>query len=213
MCSKKVLWGLLVLSLAFFSPAVFAQSPLNETVETTISGIADLFKDNFNSTQALGTPVEAGDYVFIPVVVKGAGFGFGGKLEANDKESRKEQVGNSENKHKDRLGLGAGAFVRPIALIVVKKGGNFELIKLNEGFMTSLAQAMGPALIKMAQGTVKQLFKLQQKKARKNARKNKKKREKEIIIEKKMMQGYPMRPRGMMGPRPPMGPGPRKIQP
>ncbi|MFZ5952036.1 MAG: GerW family sporulation protein [Candidatus Rifleibacteriota bacterium] len=198
----------LAIVIALISPAVNAQTPLNETVESALTGIADIFKDNFNSSQTLGKPVEAGDYVIIPVVIKGAGFGFGTKLEGKGVENKKETAGMMENKHEDRIGLGGGAFVRPIALIVVKKGGDFQLIKLNEGFMSSLAKHMAPAICNMMKATVKKLFKM-----KKNQKKREKAKREEIIIEKKIREAERMGPgpfgRGPMGPRGPIGPGPR----
>jgi len=190
----------MVMLLTLAGSAVTAQSPLNDTVEATFLGLNDLFKDNFNSSQALGKPVEAGDFVFIPVVIKGAGFGFGSKLKADDKENRKDQNGQFDNKHEDRIGLGGGAFVRPIALIVVKKGGDFQLIKLNEGFMSQLAKSMAPAMCNVIKDSVKNLFKMA-KKAKKA--KEKKVRKEKRIIEKKFREMPPK------GPGPMMGPGPR----
>lgn len=205
----RSLFLVLTMALIFVNCGASAQSPLNETVDTTITGIADLFKNNFSSSQALGKPVEAGDFVFIPVVVKCAGFGFGTKLEAKDSEKRKDQVGNLENKHEDRIGLGAGAFVRPVALIVVKKGGDFQLIKLNEGFMTTLAKNMAPAMANVIKETIKNLFKMRAKKAKRRA----KMKDKNIIIEKKLREARQRGPRGMMGPKGPMGPRPGNIRP
>lgn len=190
----------MVLLLCVAGSTASAQSPLNETVEATFLGLNELFKDNFNSSQALGKPVEAGDFVFIPVVIKGAGFGFGSKLKADDKENRKDQNGQFDNKHEDRIGLGGGAFVRPIALIVVKKGGDFQLIKLNEGFMSQLAKSMAPAMCNVIKDSVKNLFKMA-KKAKKA--KEKKVRKEKRIIEKKLREMPPQ------GPGPMMGPGPR----
>lgn len=186
-----------VLLLVALALPGYAQSQLNENVATSLQGIAGLFKDNFNSSQTLGEPVEAGDYVIIPVVVKAAGFGFGTKLEALDSEKHKDQLGKSENKHKDRFGLGGGIFVRPVALIVIKKGGDFQLIKLNEGFMNTLAKKLAPAMAKMMKETILSLVKMRQKNRNK---------------EHKALQHRPMRNlrRGLAGPahrmRPPMPP-------
>ena len=42
----RIIFAFVAALMVLFNPAVFGQSPLNETVETTFSGITEIFKDN-----------------------------------------------------------------------------------------------------------------------------------------------------------------------
>ncbi|GAB4276762.1 MAG: hypothetical protein Kow0029_19030 [Candidatus Rifleibacteriota bacterium] len=205
---------LFILSVVFafcLSMPAYCEVPINENAKDLITGLSKMFETNFDSSQTLGKPVEAGDYVIIPVVVKGIGFGFGTKLEGGEREAGNSDTGKKENNHKDRLGLGGGGFVKPVALIFVKKDGDFKLIKLNQGFLYQFAKNLAPAMAGVVKETIKTLIKMHQKKKQKARDKKLKKqhqREREVIIRKKMEMGPREERPPFVRPGSEMSPGP-----
>jgi uncharacterized spore protein YtfJ len=147
---------ILVLTLFTVCPA-FADG---ETASTNafLNGFSDLLEKNFSSSQTFGNPINAGDYVVIPVVCKITGFGFGNKLEGKELVNTGNQQAKS-NSQKGRIGLGGGVVLKPIALIFIKNDGEFNVVNLNEGFFSQLGKSMGPAMVKMVKETVKSLLK------------------------------------------------------
>lgn len=200
MRNLRAFYAVLVIFALCTVPAAFSQDGLNETAKTAMLGISKIFTNNFDSSQTLGTPVEAGDYIIIPVVCKFAGFGFGTKLEAKDREAGPVKNGKTENDQRDRLGLGGGAFVKPVALIFVKKDGEYKVVKLAEGFVSQIAKHMVPAMAKIIKDGVKKMAK-KYKGRTMGPRGKKMEKEKRIIIRKKLqkeLQGekkFPVKPK------------------
>jgi uncharacterized spore protein YtfJ len=182
---KKTRIGLFLLMTFIFCcfASIQAKESLTQSTETTLAGLADMFRQNFSSSQALGKPVDAGDYIIIPVVCRVAGFGFGTKLEGFEKEKGIPTDGKVENKQKDRIGIGGGCITRPVALIFVKKGGDFQVVKVNEGFFTELAKRMVPAMMGMIKDVARKMMKMHRKKL--GARKGRQMHEDRIIFKKK----------------------------
>jgi uncharacterized spore protein YtfJ len=153
----------MVLFCALVLSPAFAENQTKDAAKDFLNNYSELLEQNFSSSQAFGSPIEAGDYVVIPVVCKITGFGFGTKLKSKNVEGAKEQEGKMQN-HEGRLGLGGGAVLKPIALIFVNKSGGFEVVNLNEGFFAQLGKSMAPAMANVVKETIKKLFKYKMKK-------------------------------------------------
>lgn len=132
---------------------VMGQKGTSEIALDSMSGISDLFMKNLTTTETLGKPFEAGDYTIIPVVCKGIGFGLGTKLD-DDTKVGPQPEGKVNSKEQDRLGLGAGGFVKPVALIMINKNGEFKVVKLCEGMFAQLAKYMLPAIGTLVRKTI-----------------------------------------------------------
>lgn len=154
----KVLFKVMLLTLVICSCSfsqVLAQDAMSESATDALKGMSELFMHNLNTSQTLGRPFEAGDYTVIPVVAKGLGFGLGTKLEAKDKEVGNAGAGKNESHQKDRIGMGGGGFVKPVALIMIKKDGTFKVVKLSEGIFAQMAKHMVPAIGSLITRTIK----------------------------------------------------------
>lgn len=132
---------------------VMEQKGTSEIALDSMNGISDLFMKNLATSETLGKPFEAGDYTIIPVVCKGIGFGLGTKLDDATKVGP-QPAGKVDSKEQDRLGLGAGGFVKPVALIMINKNGEFKVVKLCEGMFAQLAKYMLPAIGTLVRQTI-----------------------------------------------------------
>ncbi len=154
----KSLFKMFVVVMAFmlvsFVPAFSQEETMSETAGDALSSMSTLFAQNLNTSQTLGKPFEAGEYTIIPVVAKGLGFGLGTKLEAKDFEAGGGGNGKNESQQKDRIGLGGGGFVKPVALIMIKKSGEFKVVKLCDGIFAQFAKYMLPAIGSMVRKTI-----------------------------------------------------------
>jgi uncharacterized spore protein YtfJ len=187
---KNLIRGLCCLAaiaVLMFSSSLYAE----EGSELNLMNFGKILAHNFSPSQTLGNPVEVGNYIVIPIVCKGMGFGMGEKQEGKNSSSNKDKDGAKNSIKKDRAGLGGGGFVKPIALIMIDKNkGDYKLIKLNEGIVSQMAKHLIPQMTKMCEKLIDYKMKAKnrmdaKKKAKKAALKRKKmKIEKEIILEK-----------------------------
>lgn len=144
---KKTFIALLFCVASVCSFATYCSAAeLAGTTSLALEGIGDILSNNLNSSQTFGNPVTVGDYTVIPVVSKSVIFGLGTKLEDFDRANKKSNSGNSENKAKDRITLGAIGQSRPVALIFIGKNGEFKVTKLDDGFVNQLAQYIAPKI-------------------------------------------------------------------
>lgn len=173
----------------------FAQESIADIALDSMSGISDVFIKNMNNAQTLGKPVEAGEFIIIPVLCKGIGFGLGTKLD-DGKKVGPAPMGKVDSKNQDRLGLGGGAFLKPVALIMINKKGEFKVVRLCEGIFAQLAKYMLPAIGTLVRKTIVTISREKMKHERSRMKKHGK-MEKRIEI-KKMDQPVP--------PPPPMAP-------
>lgn len=150
----KVVAMVMAFILGSFVPVFAQDETMSETAGDALSSMSTLFMQNLNTSQTLGKPFEAGEYTIIPVVAKGLGFGLGTKLEAKDFEAGGGGNGKNESKQKDRIGLGGAGFVKPVALIMIKKNGEFKVVKLCDGIFAQFAKYMLPAISSMVRKTI-----------------------------------------------------------
>ncbi len=154
----KSLFKVVLVAMAFmlssFVPAFSQDETMSETAGDALSSMSTLFSQNLNTSQTLGKPFEAGEYTVIPVVAKGLGFGLGTKLEAKDFEAGGGGNGKNESQQKDRIGMGGAGFVKPVALIMIKKSGEFKVVKLCDGIFAQFAKYMLPAIGSMVRKTI-----------------------------------------------------------
>lgn len=169
---------LMVLGLIFTTfSAVYAGDEADDMMAaSTLVGLSKLFSDNFSASETLGKPVSAGEYVIIPVVCKVAGFGFGGKSEDKEQAKVSSKKSNKGDKEEQRFGLGSGFMLKPVALIIVKQGGNFEIVKLDPGFFAQLAKHMSKSMSGMLKNVLVKLFKMRKEKRKEKMRKLKRKK-------------------------------------
>lgn len=197
---------LMVLGLIFttFSTGYAEENSNDMMAASTLVGLSKLFSDNFSASETLGKPVSAGEYVIIPVVCKVAGFGFGGKSEDKEEEKGTSKTTRKGDKEENRFGLGSGFMLKPVALIIVRQGGDFEIVKLNPGFFGQLAKHMSKAMSGMFKNTLIKLFKMR--KENKKAKINQLRKKRRQM--KRSGKNIPpqMRKGPMQGPRPPMPP-------
>lgn len=142
---KKVL-----VLVAFLLVACLAQAEepgVSADLSLTFGQIGELLKTNLDANTVLGTPIPAGDVTLIPIVARGFGFGLGERVrsetevKAHDKASKEGEKGNKG------IGAGAGGMARPIAILVVKKDGHVQLMRLQpEGWISQAISTLVPVL-------------------------------------------------------------------
>ncbi|MGM0598933.1 MAG: GerW family sporulation protein [Candidatus Rifleibacteriota bacterium] len=177
---KRRILLLMILGMVFTAfPSCYAEEDADKMMAaSTLVGLSKLFSDNFSSSESLGRPVSAGEYVIIPVVCKVAGFGFGAKSEDKENEKGTSKTNKKDEKEEQRFGLGSGFMLKPVALIIIKQGGNFEIVKLNPGFFGQLAKHMSLAMTNTIKDSLQKLIKMKTMKMKKMKKKKKKKMKK-----------------------------------
>ncbi len=185
--SIRGLCYLAVITVLMFSSSLYAE----EGAELNLMNFGKILAHNFSPSQTLGNPVEVGNYIVIPIVCKGMGFGMGEKQEGKNSSSNKDKDGAKNAIQKDRAGLGGGGFIKPIALIMIDKNkGDYKLIKLNEGIVSQMAKHLVPQMTKMFEKLIEFKMQARKKMAKKHRQQKQKIREKkqqmkkQIILEK-----------------------------
>jgi uncharacterized spore protein YtfJ len=152
---KRLFIGILACFLALGAGGHCFAEDLGEVAQEAFSGVSQVFSENLNSSQVLGNPIYVGKQTIIPVICKGIGYGFGTKLEDKDKHANKSNAKSAYKNEKDRLGIGAGGFARPVALIFINADGRVRVEKLNEGFVAQLAKHVFPQFARLVKDVVK----------------------------------------------------------
>lgn len=145
---SKKFWILLLVVLSL-TPGAFAQEATNSSsLPLMLDNLGTILKQNLNANTVLGTPIQAGDVTLIPVIMKCFGMGLGEGLRSEGHNREK----SAEESSLDRKGAGGGlgGAARPIAIIVVKKDGNVQILKLQyESWIAQGVQALVPVFQNM----------------------------------------------------------------
>ncbi len=115
-------------------------------VQGTLEKLSSMLAHNLDSGATLGTPITVGETTIIPIVCKGLGFGFGTGMVQQQEEGADDQGENESNKDRKGLGCGGGGFAKPVAIMVLKKDGSFQLHRLQESGLAQVVKILFPAI-------------------------------------------------------------------
>lgn len=125
-----------------------------------LNNLGTILSQNLNANTVLGTPVTAGDVTLIPVIIKGFGMGLGEGLRSQGATQSREKQNEESSLDRKGTGGGLGGFTRPIAIIVVKKDGGVQILKLQtESWIAQGVQALVPVF----QNMINKRFEIQRK--------------------------------------------------
>jgi len=147
---SKKFWILLLVVLSL-TPGAFAQEATNSSsLPLMLGNLGSILTENLNASTILGTPIQAGDVTLIPVTMKCFGLGLGEGLRSEGASESHEKASEESSKDRKHACGGLGGAARPIAIIVVKKDGNVQILKLqHESWIAQGVQALVPVLNNM----------------------------------------------------------------
>jgi|GEM_PF-6849212 len=112
-----------------------------QLIVKTLDKLNEILSKNLDSSNTLGIPGTIGDTTIIPIVAKGLGFGMGGGITSQETKDGARD--------KDGIGCGGGGFIRPIAIMVLKKDGTFQIHRVNESWLAEAIKQIVPVIQNM----------------------------------------------------------------
>lgn len=132
--------GPMLLGMLLLAAGALAATPL-------ATGSADTFRailgDRLDPDSVVGTPVQVGDLVLIPVVMRGFAVGACDTSRNRDRAAAPPSTTCNFDRD-DREAAGGMGFVRPVSLIVIDKTGRLEIHNLQANFLVEMIERLLP---------------------------------------------------------------------